>query len=197
MTEPVDPVAALESLAPAPGLVVLMCGLAGSGKTTFSQQLEARGFFRLSMDEVVWATAGRFGLDYDAADYPRRLEAARAVTRERLVEAMRARTPTVVDSAFWNRAARDEYKALIEGCGLRVAAGLSPGRGRAAAPPPERTGLPFRRQRPVRGDAGHAGPLHRVVRGARRRGRDGGAGLTSHLVLVLFSLARCVMPFGR
>jgi len=105
---------ALEHLAPAPSLVVLMCGLAGSGKTTFSRQLEAKGFVRLSIDEIVWDMAGRFGVDFDAADYPRHLEAARGVMRRRLIEAMRAGTPIVVDSAFWNRAARDEYKALIE-----------------------------------------------------------------------------------
>ena len=100
-------------LAPAPGLVVLMCGLAGSGKTTFAQRLEAKGFVRLSFDELVWSTAGRFGLDYKAADYPRHLEATRPVLRGRLTELMGERTPVVVDSAFWNRAARDDYRALI------------------------------------------------------------------------------------
>jgi septin family protein len=33
-------------------LVVMMCGVAGSGKTTFSQQLEKEGFVRLSIDEA-------------------------------------------------------------------------------------------------------------------------------------------------
>jgi predicted kinase len=113
---------ALAALTPAPDLVVLMCGLAGSGKTTFSQRLDAKGFARLSIDELVWSTAGRFGLDYAAADYPRQLEAARAVLRDRLVALMTARTPTVVDSAFWNRAARDDYRALIaeHGCDRRL-----------------------------------------------------------------------------
>jgi len=122
MSAPLDAKAALESLTPAPGLVVLMCGLAGSGKTTFSKQLEVKGFVRLSMDELVWTTAGRFGMDFEAADYPRHLEAARGAMRERLIEAMQAGTPVVVDSAFWNRAARDEYKALIErhGCAWRL-----------------------------------------------------------------------------
>lgn len=34
-------------------LVVMMCGVAGSGKTTFSQQLEKEGFIRLSIDEEI------------------------------------------------------------------------------------------------------------------------------------------------
>ncbi len=107
---------ALASLEPAPGLVVLTCGLAGSGKTTFSQALAAKEFARLSMDEIVWET-GRFGVDFEPDDYPRRLEAARTALRERLIEALRNRAPVVVDSAFWNRAARAEYKALVEAHG--------------------------------------------------------------------------------
>jgi GTPase SAR1 family protein len=54
----------LASLSPEPGLVVLMCGMAGSGKTTFSQRLEASGFTRLSIDEEVWQRFGRYGIDY-------------------------------------------------------------------------------------------------------------------------------------
>ena len=36
-------------------LVVLMCGIAGSGKTTLSQNLEKHGYVRLSIDEEVWS----------------------------------------------------------------------------------------------------------------------------------------------
>ena len=45
-------------------LVVMMCGVAGSGKTTFSQQLEKEGFLDLSIDEEIWATNGRYGIDF-------------------------------------------------------------------------------------------------------------------------------------
>ena len=117
MTVPLDANAALDALRPEPGLVVLMCGVAGSGKTTFAKGLEARGFLRLSIDEEVWRGAGRFGLDFDAAAYPQHLENARAVLRRRLIDAMRGKIPSVVDSAFWGRAARDDYKRLIEAHG--------------------------------------------------------------------------------
>lgn len=122
MTAPLDTAEALRSLKPTSGLVVLMCGLAGSGKTTFSKQLELKGFKRLSIDEEVWKTFGRFGVDYDASEYPRCLEATRKVMTRSLIEAMGSKRPTVVDSAFWNRASRDEHKALIEeyGCAWKV-----------------------------------------------------------------------------
>ncbi|NMA75480.1 MAG: ATP-binding protein [Bacteroidales bacterium] len=42
----------------------MMCGVAGSGKTTFAQKLEKIGFSRLSIDEEIWSTNGRYGIDY-------------------------------------------------------------------------------------------------------------------------------------
>lgn len=36
------------------GLVVMMCGLPGSGKSTYARALERRGYARLSIDEIVW-----------------------------------------------------------------------------------------------------------------------------------------------
>ena len=40
-----------------------MCGVAGSGKTTYAQRLEAEGYVRLSIDEEIWQRFGRFGID--------------------------------------------------------------------------------------------------------------------------------------
>lgn len=36
-------------------LVVMRCGVAGSGKSTFARFLETEGFVRLSVDQEVWA----------------------------------------------------------------------------------------------------------------------------------------------
>jgi len=64
--------------------VVLMCGLAGSGKTTYSKELETRGYVRLSVDEEVWERFGRFGVDYDASLYEAHSAVARRSLDERL-----------------------------------------------------------------------------------------------------------------
>lgn len=41
--------------------VIMMCGVCGSGKTTYAKQKEEDGYARLSIDEELWKTYGRKG----------------------------------------------------------------------------------------------------------------------------------------
>ena len=61
-----------------PSLVVLMCGIAGAGKTTYAQKLEAQGYIRLSKDEEIWERFGRYGIDYDPSLYQEHLGSVEA-----------------------------------------------------------------------------------------------------------------------
>ena len=118
MSEPLTLPQALAALSPAPRLVVLMCGVAGSGKTSFSQALEAKGFRRLSIDEEIWDRFGRYGLDYRPDDYGRHVAAARSALRDQLAARLAVgRDAVVVDSSFWSRAHRDDFKHLVEAAG--------------------------------------------------------------------------------
>ncbi|MGC0420603.1 AAA family ATPase [Embleya sp. AB8] len=101
--------------------VVLMCGLPGSGKTTYAMGLVRSGFKRLSIDEVVWQRLGRrdAGLVLEAKAFDRLKEEVRREQRQELVKLMLAGRDVVVDYSFWSRAARDDYKALIESHGCR------------------------------------------------------------------------------
>ncbi|MFC5664964.1 AAA family ATPase [Kitasatospora misakiensis] len=101
------------------GLVVMMCGLPGSGKSTYAQVLERRGYTRLSIDEVVWARIGHDAADLDPAEYERLKSAVERELWEELVRLMEAKVPVVIDYSFWSRAARDRYKAAIESHGCR------------------------------------------------------------------------------
>lgn len=85
-------------------LVVLLCGVAGSGKTTSAQQLEPEGFVRLSVDEEVWARCGRHGIDDEPADYAPLSAVAEGLLRERLEALIRQGRDVVVDVSFWQRA---------------------------------------------------------------------------------------------
>lgn len=38
--------------------VIMMCGVCGSGKTTYSKQKEKEGYIRLSIDEEMWKSYG-------------------------------------------------------------------------------------------------------------------------------------------
>ena len=105
--------AALSLLSPEPGLVILMCGVAGSGKTTFSMKLASKGFTRLSIDEVIWDRFGRYGIDYTSEVYPGHVAEAREAIKDDLRQLLVQKQPAVVDSSFWSRAHRDSYKDLI------------------------------------------------------------------------------------
>ncbi|MEJ7839643.1 MAG: ATP-binding protein [Thermomicrobiales bacterium] len=97
--------------------VVMMCGLSGSGKTTYAESLVAAGMARLSIDEYIHARYGIFGVDYDATQWLVYQQEADAAVRAELVSLMDQEIDVVVDLSFWNRAGRDEYKCLIEAHG--------------------------------------------------------------------------------
>lgn len=94
-------------------IVVMMCGVAGSGKTTFAQKLEKEGFIRLSIDEDIWAVHGRFGIDYPEENYEAYKEESEIKLRGELVNLIQDKRPVVIDFSFWQRQRRDDYKQLI------------------------------------------------------------------------------------
>jgi predicted kinase len=99
--------------------VVLMCGLAGSGKTTYAKGLEANGYVRLSVDEEIWRRFGRYGVDYAPDQYEAHTDVARRALREQLLSLIAQRRNVVIDSSFWQRSRRRAYQELIEQAGGR------------------------------------------------------------------------------
>lgn len=51
--------------------VIMMCGVCGSGKTTYALKKEKEGFIRLSIDEEMRNTYGKYDVDYPAEEYSR------------------------------------------------------------------------------------------------------------------------------
>lgn len=98
-------------------LVVMMCGVAGSGKTTFSQKLEKEGFIRLSIDEEIWASNGRYGIDFPVEKYEEYKVDAEVKLRNQLINLILDKQHVVIDFSFWQRSRRNEYKRLIEESG--------------------------------------------------------------------------------
>ena len=101
------------------GLVVMLCGLPGSGKSTYARALERRGYTRLSIDEVIWARIGRDAAGLDPAEYDQLKAATEQELWTELIRLIEAREPVVIDYSFWSRATRERYKAVIEAHGGR------------------------------------------------------------------------------
>ena len=53
--------------------VIMMCGVCGSGKTTYAKKKEQEGYIRLSIDEEMWKLYGRKGIDYPEEQYEKLL----------------------------------------------------------------------------------------------------------------------------
>ena len=93
--------------------VVLMCGHAGSGKSTLAHRLENEGYVLLSFDEEAWRWGYR--------THPVAVEAAREVTKHlqrRLTELVTGGSRAVVDTSFWTKASRDEYRDILAPLGV-------------------------------------------------------------------------------
>jgi hypothetical protein len=69
-----------------PPVVYLLCGLTGSGKTTYAKRLEAGGGVRLSVDEEVYGRRGRYGIDYPMDEYFDHERPVVEELRDRLIE---------------------------------------------------------------------------------------------------------------
>ncbi|MGW0703921.1 AAA family ATPase [Streptomyces sp. NPDC002867] len=96
---------------------VLMAGLPGSGKTTLSRALTARGFVRLCPDEEMYRRHGVYGVDFPRGTFPA-LE--RPVLEDAAVELrdqLQAGHDVVVDHGFWTPDDRTRWGAIATDAG--------------------------------------------------------------------------------
>ncbi|KAI1193740.1 ATP/GTP-binding protein [Nemania serpens] len=103
-------------------VVVMTCGIAGSGKSTLSKALvTARpDFERVSLDGILAERHGFFGTDYAPDKYPAYLDEAADEVIARLKNILAEGKKNVVfDRAFWNKKDRDEAKEVIQSLGAR------------------------------------------------------------------------------
>ena len=75
--------------------VIMMCGVCGSGKTTYAKQKEKNGYASLSIDEKMWKIYGKKGIDYPDSRYEELSEKVEAMLRERLIRLMKASKETL------------------------------------------------------------------------------------------------------
>lgn len=99
--------------------VIMMCGVCGSGKTTYAKEKEKEGYIRLSIDEM-WKLYGRRGLDYPYDEYEKLSEKVELSLREKLICLIQEGQNVVIDFSFWNKENRNFYRQLIDNAGGTV-----------------------------------------------------------------------------
>lgn len=92
--------------------VVMMCGPAGAGKTTYAKRLERAGWTRLSYEVEFW--------DRGITTMPSAEVVAEvsADLKARLLRYVTAGNDVVLDFGFWFRRQRDEFRALLAPQGI-------------------------------------------------------------------------------
>lgn len=93
--------------------VILLCGPAGSGKSTTARRLESEGWVRLGWDEEA-ARRGYLGYPLPGGAQAE----VHAAVRERLVSLVEQGRDVVVDTSFWQRALRTAYRELLAPLGV-------------------------------------------------------------------------------
>ena len=95
--------------------IVMLCGLAGSGKSTVSKNIARDfGYTRLSIDQILAETYGLYGVDYPAEDYERISELAMRKLEERFRDCLDAKQDVVLDRSFWSVDDRKACYQLLE-----------------------------------------------------------------------------------
>lgn len=94
---------------------VLMAGLPGSGKTTLSRALTARGFVRLCPDEEMFRRHGVYGVDFPRGVFPTLERPVLEEISEVLREQLRSGHDVVVDHGFWTPDDRAHWRSIATG----------------------------------------------------------------------------------
>lgn len=94
--------------------IIMMCGVAGSGKTTYALQKEQEGYIRLSIDETIWKDFGKYGVDYPKELYSEYSKIVEEKLRNHLINYLNEGKDVVIDFSFWQKSKRVEYRGLIE-----------------------------------------------------------------------------------
>ena len=95
-------------------VIYLLCGLGGSGKSTYAQKLADTGLQKFSLDEYVYSLYGRTITSLPEQVYLEHYRTAKVKLDRKLVSVIKKKQSVVLDYGFWRRDSRDYYKQLVE-----------------------------------------------------------------------------------
>ncbi|KAK8050180.1 hypothetical protein PG994_011910 [Apiospora phragmitis] len=104
-------------------VVLMTCGIAGSGKTTLAKAVlsELPQFTRLSSDEIIHEKHGLYGVDYPADDalYQQYQEENDTIILQKFHSLLEEGRDVVLDRSFYAREDRDEFRRIVNERGGR------------------------------------------------------------------------------
>lgn len=100
--------------------VIMMCGVCGSGKTTFAKKKEKEGFIRISIDEEMWKLYGARGIDYPNDNYEELSSIVESKLQNDIVNYIKEDKNLVIDFSFWSKSNRKYYKNFLEELGADI-----------------------------------------------------------------------------
>ena len=100
--------------------VIMMCGVCGSGKTTFAKKKEKEGFIRISIDEEMWKLYGARGIDYPNDNYEELSSIVESKLQNDIVNYIKEDKNLVINFSFWNKSTRKYYKNFLEELGADI-----------------------------------------------------------------------------
>lgn len=98
----------------------MMCGVCGSGKTTFAKKKEKEGFIRISIDEEMWRLYGARGVDYLNDNYEELSSIVESKLQNDIVNYIKEDKNLVIDFSFWSKSNRKYYKNFLEELGADI-----------------------------------------------------------------------------
>ncbi|KXS98575.1 hypothetical protein AC578_4289 [Pseudocercospora eumusae] len=98
-------------------VVVMTCGIAGSGKTSLAKELlrQNPSMQRLSIDEIVASRHGIWNIDYNPDKYSEHQDEADVIFRQSLRNFLaHGKSDVILDRSFYAKEDRDEFKQIVE-----------------------------------------------------------------------------------
>lgn len=105
-------------------IVVMTCGVAGSGKTTLAKYLTTLypSFHRISGDEIIARQHGIYGIDYAPSRtiYAQYQDEQDIIYMSTFTTLLSERKDVILERSFYAKEDRDEFRKMAEDAGARV-----------------------------------------------------------------------------
>ncbi|KAK0119460.1 hypothetical protein ONS95_010909 [Cadophora gregata] len=103
-------------------VIVMTCGITGSGKSTMAQNLQSQHkYSRLSIDSLIHAHHGVHGIDYNSSQLPSLQDEAETLLKSQLTTLLsQAEKDIVLDLSLYSKSDREYYREVVQREGARM-----------------------------------------------------------------------------